>query len=153
VIENHVELSVQLIADAPHKEAVLEAILHHHERWDGLGYPRGIAAEAIPITGRILAVADVYSALTTDRPYRHRMTSEGAADWIRSQANTQFDPRVVEALFAVISAGEDFQLPARQATETVRDTSAATGPGRPAGPATRRGPESSPAGPRMGRRQ
>jgi len=148
-IEGHVDLSARLISDLPNKDAVIDAILHHHERWDGLGYPRGIAGEAIPLLGRILAVSDVYSALTTDRPYRHRMTPEGAADWIKSQAGTQFDSRVVDALLAVLNAGEDFRISNRDALESAEAASA--GPenanGRAAAP-TRRGSERSPADPR-----
>lgn len=149
-MEAHVDLSVALIADAPNKEAVIAAIRHHHERWDGAGYPRGIAGEAIPISGRILAVADVYSALTTDRAYRHRMTSEGAADWIRSQAGTQFDVRVVNALTSVLSSSEEFQLPAREERKSPEASSppVAQRPSRATAYASRRGQVRSPAGPR-----
>lgn len=155
LIEGHVDLSVRLIADLPNKDAVIEAIQHHHERWDGLGYPRGIAGEAIPLLGRILAVADVYSALTTDRPYRHRMTPEGAAEWINSQSGTQFDPRVVEALLAVLNAGEGFRLTNRDEAELGEApvAGAEDGNGRATGAASRRGPERSSGAPRSADRR
>ena len=57
----------------PGLEAILDAVRHHHERWDGAGYPDGLGGEAIPLLARLLAVADAYSAMTTDRPYRKGM--------------------------------------------------------------------------------
>ena len=74
----------------------------HHERWDGSGYPRGLAGEAIPLEGRIVAVADVYDALTTDRPYRPGLTHEEARSAIAERAGTDFDPRVAEVFLAVV---------------------------------------------------
>jgi HD-GYP domain-containing protein (c-di-GMP phosphodiesterase class II) len=73
-----------------------------HERFDGLGYPDGIAAEEIPIESRIVAVCDAYNAMTTDRPYRDAMAPEDAIDELRRCAGSQFDPRVVGALDGVM---------------------------------------------------
>jgi HD-GYP domain-containing protein (c-di-GMP phosphodiesterase class II) len=72
----------------------------HHERWDGTGYPAGLAALSIPLSARLAAVADVYDALTTDRVYREAVTHEEAARVIRDGAGTRFDPTVVEAFLA-----------------------------------------------------
>jgi putative two-component system response regulator len=69
----------------------------HHERWDGTGYPDGLAGEEIPIAARIVAVADVYDALVTNRPYRDALSETEAIHEIDSGKGTQFDPRVVEA--------------------------------------------------------
>jgi HD-GYP domain-containing protein (c-di-GMP phosphodiesterase class II) len=69
----------------------------HHERWDGQGYPGGIAGEEIYIGARIFAVVDTYDAMTTDRPYRKALPHEVAAEEIEGMQGTQFDPRVVEA--------------------------------------------------------
>ncbi len=69
----------------------------HHERWDGGGYPAGLAGEAIPLEGRLVAVADVFDVLVHERPYKSRWTHEDAAAELRRNAGTQFDPRVVEA--------------------------------------------------------
>lgn len=76
--------------------------LTHHERWDGTGYPRGLAGSDIPIGGRIVAVADVYDALTHERPYKHAWTAVQARAEIVSHAGTHFDPTVVDALLRVL---------------------------------------------------
>jgi putative two-component system response regulator len=78
-----------------------EIALSHHERWDGGGYPLGLAGESIPISGRIVAVADVFDALTHDRPYKHAWTVREALAEIEANAGTQFDPTVVEALLRI----------------------------------------------------
>ena len=69
----------------------------HHERWDGTGYPDGLAGEEIPIAARIVAVADVYDALVTNRPYRAALSETEAVNEIDAGTGSQFDPRVVEA--------------------------------------------------------
>jgi HD-GYP domain-containing protein (c-di-GMP phosphodiesterase class II) len=73
-----------------------------HERWDGAGYPDGLAGEAIPIVARVVVCCDAFSAMTTDRPYRAALTVPQAVDELRANAATQFDPAVVEALVAVV---------------------------------------------------
>ncbi|MGU3538128.1 HD-GYP domain-containing protein [Methylobacterium sp. A54F] len=72
----------------------------HHERWDGAGYPAGLAGEAIPLGGRIVAVADVFDALTSERPYKKAWTLDAARDFLRAQAGAHFDPAVVEAFLS-----------------------------------------------------
>ena len=76
---------------------IVEIVRHHHERWDGRGYPDGLAGEAIPFGSRVIAVADTYDAMTTDRPYRRALTHEEALAELRRSAGTQFDPAVVAA--------------------------------------------------------
>jgi putative two-component system response regulator len=71
--------------------------LTHHERWDGTGYPQGLRGEEIPIEGRIVAVVDVFDALTHERPYKRAWKVGEALDEIKRQSGLQFDPRVVEA--------------------------------------------------------
>jgi len=70
----------------------------HHERWDGSGYPRGLAGEAIPLVGRIAAVADVFDALTTERPYKAAWSSSQAFDYLNAKCGSEFDPACVAAL-------------------------------------------------------
>ncbi len=70
----------------------------HHERWDGSGYPRGLVAEAIPLVGRIAAVADVFDALTTERPYKAAWSVDQAFDYLQDKAGSEFDPSCVKAL-------------------------------------------------------
>lgn len=78
-------------------DAAAEIALTHHERWDGTGYPRRLEGEDIPLAGRILAVADAFDAMTTDRVYRPAGTVEDAVDVLRAERNRQFDARVVDA--------------------------------------------------------
>jgi HD-GYP domain-containing protein (c-di-GMP phosphodiesterase class II) len=84
--------------------AVGRIVRSSHERWDGKGYPDGLAGEAIPVEARICAASDAFSAMTTDRPYRAAMSLEAAIAELERNAGTQFDPRVVEALVAELAA-------------------------------------------------
>jgi response regulator RpfG family c-di-GMP phosphodiesterase len=77
-----------------------EVAVAHHEQWDGSGYPHGLQGKAIPLAARIVAVADVYDALTSHRPYRSALSHAEAREWIVSHYGTQFDPEVVEAFVA-----------------------------------------------------
>ncbi|MEK7247622.1 MAG: diguanylate cyclase, partial [Chloroflexota bacterium] len=88
------------------------AVRHHHERFDGSGYPDGLSAETIPIAARIVAVVDAYVAMTSDRPYRVAMQPEAARDELRRGRGAQFDPRVVDAFLQVLSLPDDCTAPA-----------------------------------------
>jgi HD-GYP domain-containing protein (c-di-GMP phosphodiesterase class II) len=81
-------------------------VLYHHERWDGRGYPTGRAGHAIPEEARVLAVADSFDAMTSDRPYRPALAAEEAVDELERCAGTQFDPAVVRAFVEAWEAGE-----------------------------------------------
>lgn len=78
-----------------------EIALTHHEKWDGTGYSPGLGGEAIPLSGRIVAVADVFDALTHERPYKKAWPVSEAVDEIRSQSGRHFDPDVVEAFLTL----------------------------------------------------
>jgi diguanylate cyclase (GGDEF)-like protein/PAS domain S-box-containing protein len=82
---------------------VIPAVLHHHERWDGKGYPDGLAGEQIPLPARIIAVADAFDAMTTDRPYRPALTEEAAARELERGAGSQFDPSLVRVFLEVLA--------------------------------------------------
>jgi HD-GYP domain-containing protein (c-di-GMP phosphodiesterase class II) len=84
-----------IVAAVPGLEETLPAIRHHHERWDGKGYPDGLAGEEIPLVARLMAVADAFSAMTTDRPYRQGMPSSRALEILEEGASVQWDPEVV----------------------------------------------------------
>jgi putative two-component system response regulator len=75
--------------------------VHHHERWDGRGYPYGMKGEEIPLQGRVMALADVYDALVSDRPYKHAFTREKAKEIIMENRGTHFDPKIVDVFFNV----------------------------------------------------
>jgi putative two-component system response regulator len=78
----------------------MEIARHHHERWDGAGYPDRLAGEAIPLSARLMAVADVYDALISRRPYKEPMSHDAARQYIQDNSATHFDPQVVAALVA-----------------------------------------------------
>ena len=98
LMQEHTVLGEQLVGGAPHlHEAARDVILHHHERWDGTGYPWGLAGDAIPLAARIFAVADAFDAMTSKRPYRRPLRVAEAVRRIGEGAGTQFDPAVVAA--------------------------------------------------------
>ena len=101
VMQRHPQLGVELLGGIPLLEGSgLEVVRSHHERWDGRGYPDGLAGEEIPVAARIFALADALDAMTSDRPYRKRLSWDAAVDEILAGSNAQFDPQVVAA-FAV----------------------------------------------------
>jgi len=91
-----------ILKPLPGMEDVLVAASSHHERWDGTGYPNGLKGEDIPLFGRIIAVADVFHALTGDRPYRDGMSSEKALQVISDGVGSHFCPTVAAAFFRYI---------------------------------------------------
>jgi diguanylate cyclase (GGDEF)-like protein/putative nucleotidyltransferase with HDIG domain len=109
IMKGHVNNSIEMIRHLPEMDYLVPAILGHHERWDGRGYPRGLAGEDIPITARCLAVADCFDAMTTDRPYRRGMSAEYALDQIAASAATQLDPHLAET-FVQLVRGRDIKL-------------------------------------------
>lgn len=103
LMRQHPTIAYGMLAPIEYLQPALNIPYCHHERWDGSGYPRGLKGEEIPIEARIFAVADVWDALTSDRPYRKAWSCAEALNYIREQAGKQFDPRVVEAFLEVIS--------------------------------------------------
>jgi diguanylate cyclase (GGDEF)-like protein/PAS domain S-box-containing protein len=96
LFRQHPETSYQLLKSTDEYAYLAEIILHHHERWDGSGYPKGLVGEDIPLLSRIIAVADTYEAMTGERPYSRSMVSERAAEELKSIAGTQLDPELVK---------------------------------------------------------
>ena len=96
-VEGHAKVGSSMLADAA-AEPIARWVRHHHERWDGSGYPDGILAGEIPLGARILFVADAYQAMTSSRPYRAALTPREALAELRRCAGTQFDPEIVSAL-------------------------------------------------------
>lgn len=94
IMKGHVNSSIEMIRHLPEMDYLVPAVLGHHERWDGKGYPRGIAGEEIPVSARCLAIADVFDAMTTDRPYRKGLPLEYAVREIETGAGSQFDPQL-----------------------------------------------------------
>ena len=95
IIELHPRIGYRLVQQVPALQSIAPAILHHHERFDGGGYPQGLKGEQIPIEARIISVADSFSAMTSDRPYRGRISVDEALGELERCAGEQFDPEVV----------------------------------------------------------
>jgi diguanylate cyclase (GGDEF)-like protein/putative nucleotidyltransferase with HDIG domain len=105
VVKGHSLLGETIIAAIPDVDEIRSAVASHHERYDGSGYPHGLGGEAIPLLGRIMAVADTYSAMTTDRPYRKALSRAEAITELRACSGTQFDPQIVDSFVACIERG------------------------------------------------
>ena len=116
----HPRWGAELIATAPGCEMVAEVVLTHHERFDGRGYPDGIAGEAIPLEARIIFVADAFEAMTSDRPYRQARTPGEAVEELRRYSGVQFDPAIVEVLASMVAARDGGHLAPPIATEARR---------------------------------
>jgi HD-GYP domain-containing protein (c-di-GMP phosphodiesterase class II) len=106
-VRRHPEIGAQIVRPVKAlngNSGIADMILHHHERWDGKGYPRGLAGTAIPLGARILAVADAFSAMVQDRPYRPGMNFSAAIGELRRAAGSQLDPEVVASCLTVLTA-------------------------------------------------
>lgn len=106
VMQSHAEIGAEIIgADGSELlNMAREVALSHHEKWDGSGYPRGLQGEAIPIAARIVALADVFDALTSERPYKKAWSVDDAIALIRDQSGHHFDPRLVDAFLRCLPA-------------------------------------------------
>jgi putative two-component system response regulator len=101
IMRSHAEIGADLLAGSasPMIQLAQSIALSHHERWDGTGYPRGLKGEEIPLAGRIVAIADVFDALTSERPYKRAWPVEDAVAEMRRGAGHHFDPELVELFF------------------------------------------------------
>jgi putative nucleotidyltransferase with HDIG domain len=102
-LNRHPTLGARLLEGLPGMGAVGKIVRSHHERWDGEGYPDGLAGGAIPLLSRVIAATDAFVAIATDRPYRRATDADIALEHIAHERGAQFDPRIVDALFAVIA--------------------------------------------------
>jgi len=101
-IKKHPQIGADIIRPIKFLHALIPFIFFHHERWDGKGYPRGIRGEDIPLGARVIAIADVYQALISDRPYHKAFTKSAAIDIIKKSSGRQFDPRIVNTFLKII---------------------------------------------------
>jgi putative nucleotidyltransferase with HDIG domain len=104
LIVRHPQLGADIISHVPFMQTAAAIVVAHHERWDGKGYPNGLRATQIPLGARIVMVADTFDALTYDRPYQDVLSPEAAAEEVRRCRGTQFDPDVVDAFTALMTA-------------------------------------------------
>ena len=109
VMKSHVNNSIDMIRHLPEMDYLVPVVLGHHECWNGRGYPRGLAGEEIPVAARCLAIADVFDAITTDRPYRRGLPLEYALRQIEDGAGSQFDPHL-SAVFVQLVRGQNIPL-------------------------------------------
>ncbi len=105
-IRRHPEIGKRLLESTMRLHALLPVVLHHHERWDGTGYPAGLAGEAIPFAARVIAICDAWQAMTRERPYRPALTRSAAIAELRGGAGTQFDPGLVEAFVESVETAD-----------------------------------------------
>lgn len=106
IMQSHVVQSISIIKHIPNLIETVPVIISHHERYDGLGYPRGIKGTNIPILGRIICIADAFDAMTTDRPYRRGLSMEQAEYELKKNSGKQFDPHFVELFLGMIKSNE-----------------------------------------------
>ena len=104
IVKDHTVLGASVLGRSRGEvmQTASQIALNHHERWDGSGYPRGLRGPAIPLLARIVAVADVFDALTRDRPYKRAWSVENGVAYIAAQSGQHFDPNVVEAFLGLV---------------------------------------------------
>jgi putative nucleotidyltransferase with HDIG domain len=101
----HVEWGAELLRHLPECESIARIVRHHHERFDGSGYPDGLRGRQIPLASRIITVCDAYGAMVSDRPYRRALSHDAALAELRDGAGEQFDPDAVAAVLSVAEGG------------------------------------------------
>ena len=128
-MKQHAPIGAEILSAIDFPYPVVPIVRHHHENWDGTGYPDGIKGEDIPIGARILSVVDCYDALTSDRPYRQAMTNEAALDILRARRGTMYDPQVVDVFMrtyqTVMPPADSVVHPAARAVGAARAMTAA----------------------------
>jgi putative nucleotidyltransferase with HDIG domain len=102
-IREHPKIGARLLLRMAALREAIPYVLYHHERWDGSGYPSGKAGEEIPLEARVLAVADAFDAMTSDRPYRRAMSREDALAEVERCAGTQFDPEIARVFLGLFA--------------------------------------------------
>ena len=116
IIQKHPAIGRDLVSRVPTLNRLTDAILHHHEKWDGSGYPDGLAGEGIPLVARIVGAVDAFDAMTTPRPYRVMVSHEEALGELKRCAGTQFDPQIVNLIDQILHQGMEVN-PEKHTTE------------------------------------
>jgi putative nucleotidyltransferase with HDIG domain len=104
-VQRHPDVGARLLTPLGLGEELVAAVRHHHERWDGTGYPDGLAGEAIPLAARLLAITDAFDAMTCDRPHRRALTQNAALAELRGALGSHFDPVVAKEFLALVERG------------------------------------------------
>ncbi len=105
IIKKHVDYSIEIIKHSPSLNKMIPAVLYHHERWDGTGYPSGIAGTKIPVEARCLSIADSFDSIVTDRCYRKARSMEMALEEIKACSGTRYDPELVDVFLKLFENG------------------------------------------------
>jgi putative two-component system response regulator len=113
LMERHPVIGARILIGCDVHPFYVEAVLHHHEAWNGKGYPAGLVREEIPLSARLLTVVDVYDVLTSERPYKAPCSQAEAHERIRAGAGTSFDPKVAQAFLHLLDLSPNFTLPQR----------------------------------------
>jgi HD-GYP domain-containing protein (c-di-GMP phosphodiesterase class II) len=103
-MKKHPEVGFRIAQASPELTPIACCILHHHERWDGKGYPQGLVGKKIPLLSRILSIVDSFDAMTNDRVYRSAMTKQEAIEEIARNSGTQFDPKIAQLFIHLMSS-------------------------------------------------
>jgi HD-GYP domain-containing protein (c-di-GMP phosphodiesterase class II) len=98
VMRKHPDMGAEMVARVPGLEELAELVRAHHERWDGSGYPQGLAGERIPLASRVISACDAFEAMLSNRPYRAPLTADEALAELTAGSGSQFDPAVVAAI-------------------------------------------------------
>jgi putative two-component system response regulator len=117
VVRSHPQKGVEILSPLKHYHSAIPGILHHHERYNGAGYPAGLVGKEIPFDARIIAVADTYDAILSSRPYRDASTKEKAIQELQSWSGRQFDPEVIEVFVKCEKAMKELFSPAADKAE------------------------------------
>ncbi|HBS91481.1 MAG TPA: hypothetical protein DEA51_03305 [Erysipelotrichaceae bacterium] len=121
-MKKHVDMSITIIKYLPAFSHVIPAVVGHHERWDGKGYPRRIKGENIPFSARCIAIADAFDAITSDRHYKTYLSVEYAVDEIERNAGTQFDPNLAAIFVQLLREGKMIIEPSRSNVSNATST-------------------------------
>jgi putative nucleotidyltransferase with HDIG domain len=106
-IKTHTILGAKIVESMDFPYPVAELVRHHHERYDGMGYPDRLSDEQIPLTARVLGIVDCYNALTIDRPYRPRLSRRHSVEIMKEQSGKAFDPELLTTFFEIIGVADD----------------------------------------------
>ena len=112
-MERHPVIGARILIGCDVHPFYVETVLYHHEAWDGRGYPNGLKGDEIPLSARILTVADVFDVLTSQRPYKAPLSLDAARERLLMGAGTSFDPQIIQAFLQLLEIQPDFTLPQR----------------------------------------
>ena len=112
-MERHPVIGARILIGCDVHPFYVETVLYHHEAWDGRGYPNGLKRDEIPLSARILTVADVFDVLTSQRPYKAPLSLDAARERLLKGAGTSFDPQIIQAFLQLLEIQPDFTLPQR----------------------------------------